>query len=137
MTIMPAAGLTTRPKPTYDEPPLVTAQRAAHLEALRLLGELESQLAKMELPDFWEDPYCQCAPTRDLVDEERPLQVVTLGYQQWCAVDGVDFDEDTIHAYTDGWDDMSDDGSASYLECNPHNGGCGAVWAIPEELEWD
>lgn len=99
------------------------------------------------LPDFWEHP-CDCMkPDEDGVLDWNieSIQVVEPGYVRWEQVDSVlppggsdEFgDGPAIHASTDGWDSMSESGAVEYLECAPERGGCGAIWAVPEELEWD
>lgn len=104
-------------------------------------------LCEVELPEFWAHP-CPCmVPDSEGVLDHNPgtLQVVEPGYWRWESIDEVvalgDVEGNSVgpyvHASTDGWDSMSENGSVEYIECAPELGGCGALWAVPEELEWD
>lgn len=144
MSIMPAAGITTRPAPTFQEDPLDAAMRENFVGALEVADSVMGRLGDMPLPDFFAHPHCHCAPTDEMLETiDRPLQVVEHGYVRWENVDQVSYgitDPDAdrwMHAYTDGWDSMSETGAVSYLECCPHRGGCGAIWALPETIDWD
>ncbi len=97
-----------------------------HALQLQLVA-LQREIIEASLPDYFAEPTC-C--------DSQHLQVVTDGYMQHC-----DVDEDSINleqpgylnVRTDGWDDMTEDGYVTYLQC----GNCLVVWRTPDELEWN
>ena len=109
----------------------IEQQRATFGALLVAVSEAYRQLKKAPLPDFFKDPFC-C--------DSQELRVVTDGWCQWVSVElGYDPDDETeaprpteITAYSDGWDDMTEDGEITYLACV----NCQAVWEQPERLEW-
>ena len=127
--IAPAAGIINKPAPVFTPSPEATAMRAEFNRLDLAVQKAMMAMRDAPLPDFWDDPHCVCEPD----DVSAQIQVVTPGYVQWCDVDWVDSDTKVVHANTDGWDDMSDDGFTSYLECQ----GCHTMWALPDGIEWD
>jgi hypothetical protein len=102
------------------------------------------ELARNELltlPVLSAATHCGC--------DDEALVVVTPGWEQWCRVtvetdyclddDGFEQGDPVIflHASTDGWDDMGDDGAFTYILCSAERGGCGATWQPPEDMEWN
>lgn len=117
--------------------------RTDEIEAMRTIFEmsladlqqaaLRTRNLAASLPLFEDDP-CDCG--------NNPLHAIEPGYERWTDVriEGEDEDEDVppvFHAFTDGWDDMAEHGYFEYLICLPEMGGCGKVWRIPPDLEWD
>jgi hypothetical protein len=76
-----------------------------------------------ELPSWWEQPEC-CGG--------QDLRLVTDGYGRWCQIEFDPAEPDKVTAYQDGWDDMSEDGFVTVLQCME----CGAAWREPEEVNW-
>lgn len=96
--------------------------RDAWNEARRWVVDHQMAMTGLELPSYFDDP--TCCPDQD-------LRILTEGYIQWCKVE-IDVAERTAHGFTDGWDDMSEDGYVTYLTCME----CDTVWAVPDETDW-
>jgi hypothetical protein len=115
-------------------PFLADKRREEFIAILAEIGNRYKAAAAIELPSYWEHPRCGCGEHTGDDPTTPELKVVTEGYEQCCRVDeDVDHAERSISASTDGWDDMSEDGNVSYLYCM----GCGAIWALPEEMGWN
>lgn len=112
------------------------------LSALHRAAQLTSNQVAM-LPHYKDAP-CGCG-----VDA---LRVVEPGYERWSKAtveeevswENCDDDDDepevlsqSLHAHSNGWSDMGEHGYFEYLLCSTENGGCGAKWQVPEDLDWD
>lgn len=110
-----------------------TTTPADRLEAAR--AELRNaELAWYDsLPPFPADGRCECGadPT-----ESAAFTISETGYERWTSAEWAG---DHLHAFTDGWDDMSDDGRLEWVECDPYRGstGCGRAYRLPDGVEYD
>lgn len=63
-----------------------------------------------------------------LKDWQLAFQLEEYGY---CRYTSAEWEGDHWHGYTDGWDDMSENGSFEYFDVN------GLYWRRPDEFAWD
>lgn len=102
--------------------PDVEDMRRAWKTAQANLLKAQIDIQSLTMPDWFEHPECCDAPE---------LRYITDGMVSSHEVEMV-VEERLCCARTDGWDDMSDDGYDSWLECI----NCEAVWQAPENTEF-
>lgn len=102
--------------------PVFNPAQNAFLVGLRELQAAEKKLAELakDLPPLPADA------------EGDEFEFVEPGYLRTETVT-IDIDKggQTFHAYTDGWDSMSEDGAATYINID------GLPYAVPDDLDWD
>ena len=61
-----------------------------------------------------------------------PAEILEPGYDRTEQMEvGLDDGGRTFHAYTDGWDSMTEHGSVSYVVID------GSPYQVPDDLDWD
>lgn len=108
--------------PARPELSIVKQAFVALFDRYNDLEDLITQNAGL-LPDYPVDgagrPLC--------CDEPRP-KAVTIGAQEWCS-----FDPAIVMATTNGWGDIGDTGTTTYLTCS----NCWESLRAPENMGWE
>lgn len=60
--------------------------------------------------------------------------VIEVGYEQWC---DLEVNDEGARGSTDGWDDMSEGGQASFVLIGDKTTLDGEYYAVPEDIEWN
>lgn len=66
--------------------------------------------------------------------QDRQYYHIIIGLEQWCTLEVVDEDDTKIWwaGYTDGWDDITEAGLGTYVECQT----CHALYRPPKQIDW-